>query len=193
MCLGLKDWFVDTGTIAAGSVSQAFEGRQYYRSMRLHKEGSDALVQKTVEVITNKFELTLPDLFNNLSEPRQRPSSKDLEHVTNMKKCKELVNAVLSTTGTRSQMLVNYLKDVSTLLAIVSVVQTGNITQHLQAERQMLKTKGKSLFLLFFNHISCACHNSSQHVFLSNLSKENPQAFGDLLKYGFRFSYSALY
>ena len=118
--------------------------------MRLHKEGSDALVQKTVEVITNKFELTLPDLFNNLSEPRQRPSSKDLEHDTNMKKYKELVNAVLSTTGTRSQMLVNYLKDVSTLLAIVSTVQTGNITQHLQAERQMLKTKGKSLLLLFF-------------------------------------------
>ena len=106
MRLGLQDWFVYTRTIAAGSVSQAFEGRQYYRSMRLLKEGPDALVQKTVEVITNKFELTLPDLFSNLSEPRQRPSSKDLEHFTNMKKYKELVNAVLITTGTRSQMLV---------------------------------------------------------------------------------------
>ena len=28
-CLGLQIWFVDSGKIAAGSVSQAFEGRHY--------------------------------------------------------------------------------------------------------------------------------------------------------------------
>ena len=31
----LQDWFVDSGTIAAGSVGQDFEGRHYYRSMQL--------------------------------------------------------------------------------------------------------------------------------------------------------------
>ena len=36
-CMGLKDWFVGSGTIAAGSVSQALEGRNYYCSMRPHK------------------------------------------------------------------------------------------------------------------------------------------------------------
>ena len=58
-CLVFQDWFVDSGTIAAGSVSQAFEGRHYYRSMRLYKEGFDALV----EGITNKSELIHPDFF----------------------------------------------------------------------------------------------------------------------------------
>ena len=96
-CLDLQDWFADSGTIAAGSVSQAFEGRYYYRSIRLHKEGFDALVQRTVEDI-NKSELIHPHLLSNLSELRQRPSSKALKHVTNMKKYKELVTTVLSST-----------------------------------------------------------------------------------------------
>ena len=42
-----------------------------------------------------------------------------------MKEYKKLVNAIiLSTTQTRSQMVLNCLKDVSTMLAIVSAIQT---------------------------------------------------------------------
>ena len=69
---------------------------------------------------------------------RQKPSSKALEYATNMKEY-ELVHAALSTSGTRSQMAVNYFKGVPPMLTIVSAVRTGNITQHLQAGRQMLK------------------------------------------------------
>ena len=43
---------------------------------------------------------------------------------------------------------------------------SSNITQH--AERQMLKL----IFVL--DHINSARYNSFQHVFLSNLSKDNP-------------------
>ena len=43
-CMGLQYWFADFGTIVAGSVIQAFEGRPYYRSMRLCKEGFNVLV-----------------------------------------------------------------------------------------------------------------------------------------------------
>ena len=74
-CLGLQDWFVDSGTIAGGSVSQASEGRHYYRSISLYKEGFDALLQRKVEDITNKFESIHPDLLSYLTELRQRPSS----------------------------------------------------------------------------------------------------------------------
>ena len=80
-----------------------------------------------------------------------------------MKEYIELANAVLSTTGT-----VNYLKDVSTMLTIVSAVRTGNIIQHLQAERQMLK------LTFVFDHIDSARYNSFQYVFLSKISKDNP-------------------
>ena len=76
-------------------------------------------------------------------------------------------------------MVVSCLKDVSTMLTIVSAVRTRNITQHFQAERQMLR------LIFTFDHINYVRYNSFQHVFLSNHSKGNPQAFDDLLKYRF--------
>ena len=98
-CLGLQDWFVDSRTIVARSVSQAFEGR-HYDLIRLRKK-IDTSIQIRVEDITNKFELMHLDLLNNLSKlMEERPSSKTLEHFTNMKECTELVTAVLSITGT---------------------------------------------------------------------------------------------
>ena len=65
------------------------------------------------------------------------------------------------------------------MLAIVSVVRSGNIAHHLQAKRQMLK------LIFVFDHISYVRCNSFQHAFLNNLSKDRPQAFNDLLKYRF--------
>ena len=44
-CRGFKDWCVDSGVIAGGSADAAFEGIHYFRSMRIHKECFDALVQ----------------------------------------------------------------------------------------------------------------------------------------------------
>ena len=81
-CKSLQDWFLDSGTVAAGSVSQVLEGR-HYRSICPRKRGFDALVQRRVEDITNKFELELihPDLLSNHSELRHRNSSKNLEYV----------------------------------------------------------------------------------------------------------------
>lgn len=55
----------------------------------------------------------------------QRPSSKALEYTTNMKEY-ELVHAALSSSGTRSQMAVNYFKGVSPMLTIVSAVRETN-------------------------------------------------------------------
>ena len=85
---------MDSGTIATGSVSQVFEVIHYYRSLRLYKEGFDAVVQNRVEDTTNKYEHIHLDLLSNLSELRKRPSSKALEHIANMKEYKELVSAV---------------------------------------------------------------------------------------------------
>ena len=36
--LGLQDWFVDLGTILAGSISLTFEGRNYYHLICLHEK-----------------------------------------------------------------------------------------------------------------------------------------------------------
>ena len=75
-CFGLKDWVVDSGTIAGGSIGQVFEWRHYYRSIPLHKDRFHAPVRRRVEDITNEFELIHPDLHSNLSKFRQRPSGK---------------------------------------------------------------------------------------------------------------------
>ena len=53
-CKGYKAWRVDAETIAPGSADQAFEGLHYYRSMRLHKECFDAMVQFRIDKITGK-------------------------------------------------------------------------------------------------------------------------------------------
>ena len=75
--------------------------------------------------------------------------------------------------------MVNYLKDVFNMLAIVSTVCNGNILQHLQAEQNMLN------LAFVFNHINYARYNSFQHLFQRKWWKSNPQAFKDLLLYGF--------
>ena len=82
-----------------------------------------------------------------------------------MKEYKELVTTVLRTTEARSQMVVNYLKDVSTMLAIISAARTGNITQHFQTERSIPK------LIFAFDHIKYACYNSFQQAFGVVLAK----------------------
>ena len=56
-------------------------------------------------------------------------------------------------------MVVNCLKDVSTLLVIIPAVQTGNITQHLKAKKQILN------LILALDHIKYARYNSFQQEF----------------------------
>ena len=127
--------------------------------MLLFKEGQNVLV-----IYLNLYIWT----FLVLSENSSKDLSVKIQNATSTKEYKQLVTVIFSTTRTRSQMLVNYLKDVSTMLAIVSAVRTRNITQHLQAERKILK------LILVFVHINYAPYNSFQHVFLNNLFKRWP-------------------
>ena len=61
-CNGYMEWCIDAKTIAKRSTEQAFEGRHYYRSMRLHKECFDALVQFRVESLTENLTKMSPIL-----------------------------------------------------------------------------------------------------------------------------------
>ena len=62
------------------------------------------------------------------------------------------------------------------MLAIAFALQTGNSTQHLQTERQILK------LIFAFDQIKHARYNSFQHVLLSNLSKDNQKPLTISLK-----------
>ena len=75
-CRGYKQWCIDSDVIAPGSEDQAFEGRHYYRCMRIHKECFDALVQLKVEELTKNHTGTDPELLTSLVAFRKehRPS-----------------------------------------------------------------------------------------------------------------------
>ena len=105
--------------------------------MQLNK-AFNAHVQIKVEGITKNFQNIDHSPLDNLIEVQGNPSDFILERVTGMREYKELVNDILNATGTRSQMMVNYMKDVFNMQAGVSAVRNGNILQHLQAEQSML-------------------------------------------------------
>ena len=84
----------------------------------------------------------------------------------------------MAVTGTQSKITIQYLKDVSNLLALVSAVRENNIEKHLQAERRMLKQ------VFAFDHQNYARYLSYQHVFLRELQENGHPAFKDLVNYG---------
>ena len=51
---GYREWCVNAKTIAEVSIDQVFEGRHYYRSMQMHKECFDTLVQFRIEKVTGQ-------------------------------------------------------------------------------------------------------------------------------------------
>ena len=57
-------------------------------------------------------------------------------------------------------MTIAYLKDVSSLLALVSGVRDNNFKLHLQAEREMLK------HVFAFDHVNYARYLGYQQVYL---------------------------
>ena len=77
-----------------------------------------------------------------------------------------------------------YLKDVSTMLAMIPAVREGNLCKHIEAEREMLS------LTFAFNHQNYARYCSYQHVFLQNMCTENEKAFQHLSERGFGASVS---
>ena len=73
---------------------------------------------------------------------------------------------MLSTASTESQMAVKYLKDKSTMQAIVSTVRKGGLKRLFSAERESVK----SMFV--FDHISYDGYIAYQHAYLNNLLRK---------------------
>ena len=76
---------------------------------------------------------------------------------------KDIKQHIVSTAGTESQMTVKCLKNVSTMLAIVSAVKETGLKRQFSAERETLK------LMFTFDHISYIGYITHQHVYLNNL------------------------
>eukprot|EP00112_Aurelia_sp_Birch-Aquarium-sp1_P023401 Seg6964.2 transcript_id=Seg6964.2/GoldUCD/mRNA.D3Y31 product="hypothetical protein" protein_id=Seg6964.2/GoldUCD/D3Y31 len=179
-CRGYKQWCVDAGIIASGSADQAFEGRHYYRSMRIHKEVFDALVQFKIAEATQSHTKTEPEFLSSLVALRKDPSPCTVEKVIESPGFNILLSDLAQADNfTEASMTLAYLKDVSSMLAMISAVREGNIERHLQSERDRLKQ------IFAFNHQNYARYCSYQHVYLRSLQQEGHPAFDEMKLKGF--------
>ena len=96
-----------------------------------------------------------------------------------LKEYDELVDCILKCDGTMSQMIVSYMKDVSSNLALISSVREKSIERHIQAEENLCKDAHA------FGHPNYARYLSYQHVMLKSLPQQKPLVWDELLKNGF--------
>ena len=156
--MGNKDWFVDSGIIGQGSVDQGFEGIHYFQSMCLDRK---AIVQTNKESITENFENTGAVVSSKLIEIRKLPSPALFKIILKLEAFKDTKQHIVSTTITESQMTIKYLKDVLTMLAVVSAVRENDL-----------------------DHTIYARHNKYQHVNLNNLLRREKSILKNLITNG---------
>ena len=92
---------------------------------------------------------------------------------------KTLFEQFVIVNDTRAQMTMQYLRDVSLMLCIVSAVREGCFERHLQAEWQFLN------LAFAFDHVNYSRYNTYQHVFLTDMNNKNEDAVIDLKTHGF--------
>ena len=180
--MGYKEWFVDSGTISPGSVDNAFSGNHYYRCMRLLEEAFDALVQFRTEKITNQYKNIDNDLKVALIYLCAYPSPESVGVMSN-DLFRSLADVILSSKGFQDCMVVAFLRDVTSLLPLVSSVREGDIERHLQAECYMIKQ------LFAFDHQNYSRYLTYQHLLFTDYKKSNSKIFQDLKSRGFGASY----
>ena len=76
-------------------------------------------------------------------------------------------------------LIVAYLKDVSSMLALVSAVRDMDIGGNIQAERKLVAQ------FFAFDHQNYARYGAYQHVKIQQLKHEGHPAFSDMLNKGF--------
>ncbi len=94
-CRGFISWWVDAGVIASGSADKAADGGHYYRSLRLHKETFNALVQFRMESLTSNYEKLDADLFEKLKDLKEDPKTTTLNAVIDTLSFQKLFKEVL--------------------------------------------------------------------------------------------------
>ena len=181
--LGMREWWVDSGAIVEDSSIKAADGRHYFRSMRYHKQSFEALLRYRIIKHTDVEEYS-DELKEALCNLRSNPCPDNLSRIMNQDQFILYVENILKYTGTMPEMIIQYIKDVSLLLSMVSSVREMNIERHLQAERAFLPQ------LFAFGHPNYSRYLTYQHVTLSTLEESNPKAWEDLKANGFGGSIS---
>ena len=111
-----------------------------------HEEAFEAIVQTNVESIAENFENIGGVVSRKLMELQKLPSPALVKKLLKLEAFTDIKQHIVSTTVTESQMTIKYLKDVSTILAVVSGVREVDLHQ--------------------MNYVR---HNTYQQLYLNNL------------------------
>ena len=76
--------------------------------------------------------------MNRVFIERKNPSTEGLDELVSSENFLQLYQEITSVKGDQDGMVVAYLRDVSSILALVSLLRGGNIELHLEAERDIL-------------------------------------------------------
>ena len=88
----------------------------------------------------------LKNLFTSLT---QNPGFEKIDVIMKNEAFSVLFSKMMNDkVGTEAKMDIYFIKNVSSLLALVSAVRENNLEQHLQADREMVK------YCFVFNHIN---------------------------------------
>ena len=88
----------------------------------------------------------LKNLFTSLT---QNPGFEKIDVIMKNEAFNVLFSKIMNDkVGTEAKMDIYFIKNVSSLLALVSVVRENNLEQHLQTDREMVK------YCFVFNHIN---------------------------------------
>ena len=163
------------------SVCKIIEGKHYQRRISLYKQSLNALLRIKIER-NMPIDQDMKDAIVNL---RLHISSdnpdKLLEIIFFKNYCKSLFP---DTSGTQACMMNQYIKDVSSILALIFAVRENKNELHLAAEREPLPKCFAS------NHINYSRYLTFQHVNFSKVKHYNENVWNYLLKKGFRGSLS---
>ncbi len=183
-CLGLRDWWVDAGIIAEGSVEKAMDGHHYHRSVRLHKQSFEALLHFRIKQLTN-VDVLDNDLKHSLAKLRVDQSPTKLALVLAQPAFQLLFESAISNhTETQAKMIVEYLRDVSAMLCLISSVRENSIERHLAAERVLIPK------CFAFGHPNYSRYLSFQHVKLVDIKRNHTAIWEDLSQNGYGGSIS---
>ena len=184
-CMGYEQWFVESGLIQAGSVETGFNGKKYYRTMQLLKAAFCTLIQFRFKSLKcADFELLDNGLLSQIVSLKSNTQKSTCDAILSSPAFSQLCNELTRVSGTQGKMTVEFLKDVSLVLSLISAARDNNFDLHLQAERQMILLTGA------YDHYHYTRYLTYQHVLYSNLKHESSPEYRDLATKGFAASYS---
>ena len=184
---GLKDLCIESGVIAAGSVSGVLDGKKYNRAVRLHKLLYEALLRLAWKgfLVTkgSNAETEITDLIGEFSSNVcQMTFTETLENPSFVSLADEFslhLDQLRSGAGKLAVFWMSYVDLVDVMLNFLRSSREGIWAMHLKAVQDMIP------WVFAYDNTNYARYLSHYYAEMSHLKTEHPEAHGFLQHGGF--------